>query len=100
MSTSGRNIGCAVTSATRSPAIHTSRPSCSEARYSSPVLIMRCSSSPSALALDGIDLAAAGVAATGSADQPAQHGLELRRAERQRRRLDALRERVHVVAAG
>src|SRR5215207_4945512 len=39
-STIGLNAGCAVTSATRSPSIQTSRPSRSPARYSSPVRII------------------------------------------------------------
>src|SRR5712671_4143761 len=44
-STSGRNCGCVVTSCTRSPLIQTSRPSRSDARYSSPVRIMGARSS-------------------------------------------------------
>ena len=42
MSTIGLNAGWVVTSGTRSPSIHTSRPSRIESRYSSPVLIMPC----------------------------------------------------------
>ena len=40
-STIGLNAGWVVTSSTRSPSIHTSRPSRSDSRYSSPVRIMR-----------------------------------------------------------
>src|SRR3954453_1862249 len=43
-STIGLNCGCVVTSATRSPLTHTSRPSRSDSRYSSPVRIMQASS--------------------------------------------------------
>src|ERR1700733_793382 len=39
-STIGLNAGCVATSATLSPSIHTTRPSRSDSRYSSPVLIM------------------------------------------------------------
>ena len=44
-STSGWNCGCVVTSCTRSPLIQTSRPSRSDARYSSPVRIIGSASS-------------------------------------------------------
>src|SRR5688500_5750898 len=37
MSTTGRNVGCAVTSSTRSTSTQTSRPSRIDSRYSSPV---------------------------------------------------------------
>src|SRR5690348_15201532 len=39
-STSGLNMGCVVTSATRSPSIQTWRPSRMDSRYSSPVRII------------------------------------------------------------
>src|ERR1700733_8981111 len=42
-STIGLNAGCVGTSSTLSPSIHTTRPSRSASRYSSPVLIMRIS---------------------------------------------------------
>ena len=41
-STIGLKAGWVVTSDTRSPSIHTSRPSRIDSRYSSPVLIMPC----------------------------------------------------------
>src|SRR4051812_23539170 len=52
-----RNAGCAVTSSTRSPSIHTSRPSRRLSRYSSPVSIrlQLLRSSLSDLAAGGLD---------------------------------------------
>src|SRR5258708_7405645 len=44
ISTIGLNIGCVVTSFTRSPLIQTCRPSRMESRYCSPVLIIYCAS--------------------------------------------------------
>src|SRR5471032_464480 len=44
ISTIGLNMGCVVTSFTRSPLIQTCRPSRMESRYCSPVLIIYCAS--------------------------------------------------------